>query len=138
MGRVASIARRTFLIGSAAIAGGVVFGIYQVRKPQANPLLDGLKPGEAALSPWVRIDRNAVTLITPHTDLGQGAYSVQALILAEELDLEFGQFRVDPGMPAPAYYNRAIADEQVPFISHDTSFQAEAMRGAMGSLPVVP
>ncbi|MFZ1909210.1 MAG: molybdopterin cofactor-binding domain-containing protein [Burkholderiales bacterium] len=134
MGRVASIARRSFLIGSAAIAGGVVFGVYQVRKPQANPLLDGLKRGEAALSPWVRIDQNAVTLITPQTDLGQGAYSAQALLIAEELDIDFGQFRIDPGTPAPAYYNRAIADEQVPFLSYDTSLQAEAMRGAMGGL----
>ena len=134
MGRAATITRRTFLIGSAAIAGGVVFGVYQVRKPHANPLRDGLKPGEAALSPWVRIDQNAVTLITPHIDLGQGAYSVQALLLAEELDLEFGQFRIDPGTPAPAYYNRALADEQVPFLSHDSSFQADAMRGALGGL----
>ena len=134
MGRAATITRRAFLIGSAAIAGGVVFGIYQVRKPHANPLRDGLKPGEAALSPWIRIDQNAVTLITPHIDLGQGAYSVQALLLAEELDLEFGEFRIDPGVPAPAYYNRALADEQVPFLSHDTGFQAEAMRGAMGGL----
>jgi isoquinoline 1-oxidoreductase subunit beta len=134
MGRAATITRRTFLIGSAAIAGGVVFGVYQVRKPHPNPLRDALKPGEAALSPWVRIDQTAVTLITPHTDLGQGAYSVQALLIAEELDLEFGQFRIEPGTPAPAYYNRAIADEQVPFLSYDTSLQAKAMRGAMGSL----
>ncbi len=134
MGRAATITRRTFLIGSAAIAGGVVFGVYQVRKPHPNPLRDALKPGEAALSPWVRIDQAAVTLITPHTDLGQGAYSVQALLLAEELDIEFGQFRIEPGTPAPAYYNRAVADEQVPFLSYDTSLQAEAMRGAMGGL----
>ncbi|HEV8691961.1 MAG TPA: molybdopterin cofactor-binding domain-containing protein [Ideonella sp.] len=134
MGRLATIARRTFLIGSAAVAGGVVFGIYQVRKPQANPLLEGLKPGEAALSPWVRIDKDAVTLITPHVDLGQGAHSVQALLIAEELDIEFGQFRIEPGTPAPAYYNRALASEQVPFLSDDTSFQAEAMRSAIGGL----
>ena len=134
MGRVATIARRTFLIGSAAVAGGVVFGVYEVRKPQANPLLDGLKPGAAALTPWVRIDRDAVTLITPHVDLGQGAHSVQALLIAEELDIEFGQFRIDSGTPAPAYYNRALASEQVPFLSHDTSFQAEAMRGAIGGV----
>lgn len=134
MGRVATIARRTFLIGSAAVVGGVVFGTYQVRKPHANPLVEGLKPGEAALTPWVRIDKDSVTLITPHTDLGQGAYSVQAALIAEELDIEFGQFRIDPGVPAPAYYNRAVSDERVPFTAHDTSWQAEAMRGAMGGL----
>ena len=134
MGRVATIARRSFLIGSAAVAGGVVFGVYQVRKPQPNPLAAGLKPGEAALTPWVRIDRSAITLITPHADLGQGARSVQAALIAEELDLDFGQFVTDPGTPAPAYYNRALAAEQVPFHSHDTRWQAEAMRDVMGGL----
>lgn len=134
MGRIATIARRTFLVGSAAIAGGVVFGVYQVRKPHPNPLRDGLAPGAAALNPWVRIDKDAVTLITPHADLGQGAASVQAMLIAEELDIELEQVRIEPGAPAPAYYNRALASEQVPFLSHDQSFKAEAMRGAMGSM----
>lgn len=134
MSRIKTIARRTFLIGSAAVAGGVVFGAYQVRKAIPNPLAGNLKPGEAALNPWVRIDKESVTLITPHTDLGQGAYSVQAALIAEELDIDFGQFRIDPGVPAQAYYNRALSAEQVPFNSHDTSWQAETMRDAMGGL----
>jgi isoquinoline 1-oxidoreductase beta subunit len=134
MGRITTIARRTFLIGSAAVAGGVVFGIYKVRQPLPNPLAEGLKPGEAALTPWVRIDKDAVTLITSHTDLGQGAYSVQAALIAEELDIDFGQFRVAPGAPAQAYFNTALAAEQVPFTSHDTSWQAETMRDVMGGV----
>jgi isoquinoline 1-oxidoreductase beta subunit len=59
---------------------------------------------------------------------------VQAALIAEELDVEFGQFLVDPGTPAPAYYNRAVSGEQVPFNSHDTGWQAEAMRDVMGGL----
>ena len=134
MARLGTIVRRTFLIGSAAVAGGVVFGVWQVRKSHPNPLRDGLKPGAATLNPWVRIDKEAVTLITPHTDLGQGAYSVQAALIAEEMDLEWGQFRIEPGTPAPAYFNSAVAAEQVPFNSHDTSWKAEAMRDVMGGL----
>ncbi len=38
MGRLRTIARRTFLIGSAALVGGVAFGWYQYRKPLPNPL----------------------------------------------------------------------------------------------------
>jgi len=134
MSRATTIARRTFLIGSAAVAGGVVFGIYQGRKPHPNPLADSMKPGEAALNPWVRIDKEAVTLITPHTDMGQGAYSVQAALIAEELDIDFGQFRIDPGSPAAAYYNRRVSEERAPFMAHDTSWQAEGMRDVWGGL----
>jgi isoquinoline 1-oxidoreductase beta subunit len=42
MGRIAKIARRTFLVGAVAVAGGVTFGYYQFKKPVKNPLKDGL------------------------------------------------------------------------------------------------
>ncbi|OCW58592.1 xanthine dehydrogenase family protein molybdopterin-binding subunit [Hoeflea olei] len=117
MGRLKTITRRTFLIGSVAVAGGVAFGAYTVAKPHDNPLLTGLGDGEAAITPYVRIDAEGVTLITPRADLGQGAYSVQAALIAEELDVELDQIRVDPGPPSPAYWNTAFADEAAAFMA---------------------
>jgi len=38
--RVGKIARRTFLVGSVAMLGGVAFGYYMYHRPAANPLLD--------------------------------------------------------------------------------------------------
>ncbi|TMM51814.1 xanthine dehydrogenase family protein molybdopterin-binding subunit [Sulfitobacter sabulilitoris] len=134
MASIGKIARRTFLIGSAAIAGGVAFGIYKVRQDPANPLADDLAQGAATFNPWVRIDATGITLITPHPDLGQGATSMQAALIAEEMDLDFGQFATDIGVPSAAYYNRALADDGVPFMSTDDSFVAEAARGVMGGL----
>lgn len=134
MGRVATIARRTFLIGSVAIAGGVAFGAYMYRRPGENPLLADLEPGEAAITPYVKIDSDSVTLITPRTDLGQGTYSMQAMLIAEELDIELDQVNVHPGPPAPAYYNTALAEESAPFRSTNESFVAESTRGVMDVL----
>ena len=134
MGRAATIARRTFLIGSVAIAGGVAFGAYMYRRPADNPLLADLEPGEAVITPYVKIDPDGVTLITPRTDLGQGAYSMQAMLIAEELDIELDQVKVDPGPPAPAYYNTALAEEAAPFRSTDEGFLAESTRGVMDVL----
>lgn len=133
MSRGGSIARRTFLIGSAAIAGGVAFGAYLVRRTPPNPLLGERQEGEAVFNAWVKVDAKGITLIAPHTDLGQGVRSVQAALIAEELDLEWGQFSVESGPPSSAYYNTALADEQVPFMSTDTSTSAEALRVAMGA-----
>ncbi len=76
MPSVGKIARRTFLIGSAAIAGGVAFGAYLVNRPIPNPLLDDLGEGEAAITPFVKITSDGVTLITPRADKGQGSYSI--------------------------------------------------------------
>ncbi len=134
MSRLATITRRTFLIGSAAIAGGVAFGYYKYKQPHDNPLLKGLEDGEAALTPYVKIDATGITLITPRTDLGQGTYSMQAALIAEELDVELDQVRVDPGVPDPAYYNTAIADEMVPFMSTDRGAVANGMRGVMDAV----
>ena len=86
MGRLKTIARRTFLIGSAAIVGGVAFGTVMYKRPAKNPLLQDLGPGAAAITPYVLITQEGITLITPRADKGQGAYSVQAALIAEELD----------------------------------------------------
>ena len=56
MGRMRTIARRTFLVGSAAIVGGVAFGTYMMQRPTEHPLEDGLANGAATFNPWVLID----------------------------------------------------------------------------------
>ncbi|WP_305988025.1 xanthine dehydrogenase family protein molybdopterin-binding subunit [Roseibium sp. MMSF_3544] len=134
MGKVMKYTRRAFLVGAVAVAGGVAFGYYQVRKPHANPLLDDVSDGEAVFNPWVKIDGDGITLITPHVDLGQGAVSMQAALIAEELDVDFGQFNTDYGKPSAAYYNQAVTQEMAPFMSTDEKFQAEAMRTVLGTV----
>ncbi|WP_380052963.1 molybdopterin cofactor-binding domain-containing protein [Falsihalocynthiibacter sp. SS001] len=137
MSRLGKIARRTFLIGSAAIVGGVAFGYYQYKKPVENPLLDDLPDGAAALTPYVRIDADGVTIITPRADLGQGAYSIQAALVAEELDVAWQDIKVDPGPPSPAYFNSAVLGEGLPFAATDDGFvavNARAVAGAVGKI----
>ena len=133
MGRAKTIARRSFLIGSAAIAGGVAFGVWRFRIPYANPLLRDLPEGAAALTPYVIITSEAITLITPRADKGQGATSVQAALIAEELDVDLDQVRTDPGPPDRAYWNTALSSEAVPFRATDEGWLAETARGAMAA-----
>ena len=132
MGKLRTIGRRAFLIGSAAVVGGVAFGVYAARSPHDNPLLAEVGEGEAAFNPWVKIDAEKVTLIVPHADIGQGAVHMQAVLIAEELDIEPGQYETDFGRPSPAYYNTAFAEEGAPFMSRDESGTAETMRTVVG------
>ncbi|WP_417524742.1 xanthine dehydrogenase family protein molybdopterin-binding subunit [Marinovum sp.] len=115
MGRLKTFTRRAFLVGTAAAAGGIAFGVYAIRKPHENPLEQALAEGESALTPYLRLDAEGVTLITPRADKGQGAYHIQAALLAEELDLDLAQVRVDPGPPGAAYWNTALAEEAAEF-----------------------
>ena len=111
MSTLGTITRRTFLVGTAAVGGAAIFGTYAVARPHANPLEDDLPEGAVAFNPWIKIDGESITLITPHADIGQGVEHMQAVLMAEELDLDLDQFRTEPGVPAAAYYNTAFADE---------------------------
>jgi isoquinoline 1-oxidoreductase subunit beta len=134
MSKLKTIARRTFLIGSAAVLGGAVFGVYKYRQPHPNPLLGDLPEGASAITPYVRIDAQGVTIITPRAEMGQGIHTTLAALVAEELDVAWSDIRVDHGPPGAAYYNRALLREGVPFGALDQGQLAEAMRGTMGVL----
>jgi isoquinoline 1-oxidoreductase beta subunit len=132
MGRVRTIARRSFLIGSAAILGGVAFGAYFVTRPIPNPLLDGLAEGDAALTPFVKITPQGITLIVPRADVGQGIASTQAMLIAEELDIDPATATLDPGQPHQAYFNATVAAESLPFPGWEHGFVASTVRDLMG------
>ena len=70
MASIGKLARRTFLIGSAAVVGGVAFGAYYVTRPAPAPAA----PSEdmTMLTPFVFIDASGVTLIAPRAEMGQG------------------------------------------------------------------
>lgn len=132
MSRMRKIGRRAFLIGSAAVVGGIAFGAYAVNKPHDNPLSTGRKDGEATFNPFVKITGDKITLIAPHADKGQGVQSAQAALIAEELDVELDQVEISFGKPSAAYWNTAMAGEMAPFMSFDESFAARSVRGALG------
>lgn len=132
MANIARIARRTFLIGTGAVAAGLAVGTYLYKRDPANPLRNDLPDGAVALNPYVRIDASGITLITPRADKGQGAYSVQAALIAEELDVAWGQFKVDPGPPSAAYFNGVVMAEGFPIAATSDSFMARTGRGAAG------
>jgi isoquinoline 1-oxidoreductase beta subunit len=126
--RIGTIVRRTFLIGSAAVAGGVALGAYSYKRTPSNPLLGEIRKGQVALTPYVRIDQNGVTIITPRADVGQGTASVLAALLAEELDIAWEAIKVDFGPPSAAYYNGKVLAEGLPFAATDNCFLAKKAR----------
>ncbi len=134
LARVARMARRTFLVGAGALAAGLAVGAYVYKRDPENPLPKDLPEGAHTLNPYIRIDADGITLITPRADLGQGAYSVQAALIAEELDVGWGQFQVDPGPPSAAYYNATVMAEGFPIAATSDSFVARTGRGAAGVL----
>jgi isoquinoline 1-oxidoreductase beta subunit len=125
------ILRRTFLLGSAAIAGGVAVGWYMYNKPHPNPL--EAKPGEGVFTPFIKIaSDNTVTMVIPRAEMGQGMLTTLAAMVAEELDVELAAVKTEFAPAAKAYYNSAMLEEGAPFPAFDNSFVAETMRGMQG------
>jgi len=130
MASLGKIARRSFLIGSAAIVGGVAFGAYKFTRPLDNPLDAG--PGEAALNPFVFIDQAGVTIITPRAEMGQGVHTTLAALAAEELDVAWEDVRVLHGPPAQAYYNSTLMSAGLPMAEYNKSAFMHSVSEALG------
>ncbi len=132
MGRIKTIARRTFLIGTASIVGGVAFGAWYVSRPAPNPLLP--QDGEAAFNPFVMISRDQITVIAPRAEMGQGVHTTWAALIAEELDVDLDQLTVLHGPAAKAYYNSALMGEILPNRGYDRSDFQHRLGDTLGQL----
>jgi isoquinoline 1-oxidoreductase beta subunit len=132
MASIGKIARRSFLIGSVAILGGVAFGVYKARQTPPNPLSpeDG-----AALNPYVLVNADGVTIITPRAEMGQGIHSTLAAMVAEELDVAWTDITTLHGPPAQAYYNGALMGAGMPFKDYALTNMQHSLKQTLSVLP---
>ncbi len=135
MGKIAKYTRRGFLGLGLAAAGGLAVGYYYYKKPYPNPLPDTLAEGDFSFTPYVIIGSdNAITIITPRAEMGQGIHTTLAALVAEELGVDMDQITAEHGPAAAAYFNGAMLREGAPFPFFEDGFIAETARGAMGVL----
>jgi isoquinoline 1-oxidoreductase beta subunit len=89
----ANLDRRAFLKMSALAGGAVALGLY--RKPWASAQAPGKQPAFAAVA-FVRIDPSGVvTVIAKNPEIGQGVKTMLPMLVAEELDAEWKDIRVE-------------------------------------------
>lgn len=103
--------RRAFISSGVLAGGAVVFGVAirpGDRSGDVAPLV--ANEDETVFNVWIKIaPDNTVTAIVPHAEMGQGAQTTLAMMLADELDADWDQVRM---MEAPAheeYANYALA-----------------------------
>lgn len=116
--------RRTFLLGGASALGALLVG-WSVLPPgqrltTSTPLpVDG---NQVALNGWVKIGAdNSVTIVMCKAEMGQGIHTGLAMLLAEELDADWSQVRVESS-PIDKIYNSVqnVVDD-LPFRPDDDS-----------------
>ena len=92
----AGIDRRQFLISATALAGGLVIGIGPASKAGAAiaKALPWEQSGGTEFTGFLVISPdNTVTVRTTKTDIGNGAFSAQAMIVNEELKADWSKVR---------------------------------------------
>ena len=94
--------RRAFLTSGVMAGGALVFGVAirpGNRTPDAAKYTEGVAGHQ--INTWVKIkDDNSITIIVPHAEMGQGAHTSVAMMLAEEMDADWSSVNVEE---APAH-----------------------------------
>lgn len=97
------LTRRTLLRASAVAGAGLLIGINLVGRAAADA--GGTSAQGPAFNAFIRISpEDRVTFIMPAVEMGQGAYTSTAMMLAEELDVDLDRVATDHAPPDQKLY----------------------------------
>jgi len=96
--------RRTFLTASLAAGGGLLLTLHLPRSADARePIALGPAQG-AELNPFISIAPDGiVTIVAKDPEVGQGMKTTLPMLIAEELDADWSQVRVEQALLNPLY-----------------------------------
>jgi isoquinoline 1-oxidoreductase beta subunit len=99
--------RRAFLRASLAVGGGLLLD-FSIPGALANAR--GAAAGPAALNAFVQISSEGiVTIVSKNPEIGQGIKTMLPMLIAEELDVDWGAVRIEQAMSDPARYGLQFA-----------------------------
>jgi len=115
------ISRRSFLQASAAAGGGLMLSL---RLPFPVAAADAADSDAFAPNAFVRIDRDGQVILTmPYVEMGQGTYTSIPMLIAEELEVELSQVRLEHAPPNEKLYAN-------PLLGVQATGNSNAVRGA--------
>jgi isoquinoline 1-oxidoreductase subunit beta len=138
MSAPAMIDRRSFLKTSAAAGGGLVVAFYV---PGAEAALSSQAPPPQPLTPFAYVKiapDETVTIVSNHSEMGQGVYTSLPMLLNEELQADWSKIRVESA-PVDPVYNHPVFGMQMTGGSTTTAGEWEHYRkiGAAARLVLV-
>ncbi|MGJ5199588.1 molybdopterin cofactor-binding domain-containing protein [Bradyrhizobium sp. HKCCYLRH1030] len=115
----ASLSRRSFLVSAAMTGGSLVIGL-------TLPLGQSSATGAEDFAPnaFIRIGQNGEVVLTmPYVEMGQGTYTSIPMLIAEELEVDLKQVRLEHAPPDEKRYVN-------PLLGIQATGNSNAMRGA--------
>lgn len=107
--------RRGFLTAGVLTGGVLVVGVA-IRPGHRAPKLAGMvaDDGETLVNTWVKIDQdNLVTVIAPHSEMGQGAPTALTQMLADEMDADWNHVAYQEAPAHEEFANYALGREYI-------------------------
>jgi isoquinoline 1-oxidoreductase beta subunit len=97
--------RRSFLKTSAAATGGLLMAVNL-----PGTLGQAMAAGTVSTpNAWVHIgDDNSITILSAHSEMGQGVHTSMPMLVAEELNVDLSQIKVVDAPPGAAYVNALL------------------------------
>src|SRR3954471_15699544 len=113
------LSRRVFLRATAAAGGGLVLSVSLPFAGRAARAADAFAPNA-----FIRIAADGpVTLTMPYVEMGQGTYTSIPMLIAEELEIDLGQVRLEHAPPDEKLYVN-------PLLGVQATGNSNAIRGA--------
>ncbi|PYN82985.1 MAG: twin-arginine translocation pathway signal protein [Candidatus Rokuibacteriota bacterium] len=108
-----NLSRRSFLVGGAAVAGGLVIGLRLLPRgfasgPPAAPAVDVPRFNPTA---FVSIDeKGLVTIVAHRSEMGQGVRTALPMAVADELEADWSRVRIAQALGDEATYGGQNTD----------------------------
>ncbi|HUK07917.1 MAG TPA: xanthine dehydrogenase family protein molybdopterin-binding subunit [Stellaceae bacterium] len=116
-----SLSRRSFLATTAAVGGGLILSL---RLPFLDLQAEAADAGVLAPNAFIRIGGDGqVVLVMPYVEMGQGTYTSIPMLIAEELEVDLKQVRLEHAPPDEKLYAN-------PMLGVQATGNSNAMRGA--------
>ena len=123
---MAKLTRRAFLASGGVLGGGLIVAYFAT--PKRLALHADAAGDNPFLATWLRIAPDGfVTVLVPHAEMGQGVHTALPMMLAEELDADWSQVRIEQA-PAEGVY--AVGDLVRGFGFGDRHIPASLIRHA--------
>ena len=104
-----TLTRRTLLKGGLTLGAGLVIGFELSLSRQAR----AQQPGMFVPNQWLKIDRDGIVTITNSVpEMGQGSMTTMPMIVADELDADWGKIKVEQAPANPALYANPVTKTQ--------------------------
>src|SRR5215510_3379610 len=102
----AILSRRVFLQAGAVAGGGLMLSLTL---PSANGEAEPAGADSFAPNAFIRIERDGQIILTmPYVEMGQGTYTSIPMLIAEELEVDLKQVRLEHAPPDEKLYGNPL------------------------------